>query len=59
MNTKTEYWIQQLRGFGDWFDYCQKKDIKELKQRLLELNDKKEVPEFRGISRVVCDSILD
>lgn len=57
VKAKRECWIQQKRGFGDWFDYCQKKNIREISRRLVELNKGREQPEFRGLLRVVSEQI--
>lgn len=57
MNIKIEYWIQQKRGFGDWFDYSQKRTMEEVNQRIYELNKGKEEPDFRGLFREIFDCI--
>lgn len=58
MPNKVEYWIQQKRGFGDWFDYSEKKDLHLANLRVEELNKEKQEPEFRVVIRRIDDSLV-
>ena len=59
MNNKTEHWIQQKRGFGDWFDYAEKPDLSECHRRIKELKRLLPDSEFRCVKRDICETIIE
>ena len=51
MMKRTEYWLQQKRGLGDWFDYAEKPDLGKCWKSIEKYRKLQPESEFRCVIR--------